>query len=194
MTEPRIEIQDQAEITGSRAVMDSIYPDTPRIYMACLAAYVSGYLHGAWIEVADEGRIWKAVQHILKTSPVSDAEEWAIHDYEGFEGVEINEYDSFARVVEIAQFLENCPTYGSKLLEHFSGDIQDAEAALERYSGEYETLADFAQELTESTTPIPETLQYYIDYKSMARDMEMSGDVFVIKAGYREIHVFFGAT
>jgi hypothetical protein len=26
----------------------------PRIYVACLAAYNSGWLHGAWIEVGDD--------------------------------------------------------------------------------------------------------------------------------------------
>lgn len=25
-------------------------PDTPRVYVACLAAYNSGFLHGAWID------------------------------------------------------------------------------------------------------------------------------------------------
>ena len=63
---------------------------------------------------------------------------------------------------------------------------------LERYNGEYESLADFAEELTASPPlEIPETLKYYIDYKSMARDMEMNGDVFTIETGYKEIHVFW---
>ena len=69
----------------------------------------------------------------------------------------INEYDSFARVVEIAEFLANCSGFGGKLLENYGGVIEDAESALERYNGEYESLADFAEELTESTTQIPKT-------------------------------------
>ena len=97
---------------------------------------------------------------------------------------------ALARVVEIAEFIENCSGFGGKLLENYGGDIEDAESALERYNGEYESLADFDEELTESTTQIPENLKYYIDYKSMARDMEMNGDVFTIETGYKVIHVF----
>ncbi len=191
MTEPRTETPNQAQPTGNLAAPFAPDPDTPRIYVACLAAYNNGHLHGAWIDVEDEDGIREAVRDILKTSPTPDAEEWAIHDYEYFDGVTINEYDSFARVVEIAEFIGNCSGFGGKLLENYGGDIEDAESALERYNGEYESLADFAEELTESTTKIPETLKYYIDYKSMARDMELSGDVFTIETGYKEIHVFW---
>ncbi len=191
MTAPRTETPSQAPTAGSLAGAFELTPDTPRIYVACLAAYNNGHLHGSWIDVEDEDSIHEAVRAVLKSSPITEAEEWAIHDYENFDGVTINEYDSFARVVEIAEFLENCSGFGGKLLENYGGDIEDAESALERYSGEYESLADFAEELTESTTEIPKNLKYYIDYKSMARDMEMNGDVFSIETGYKEIHVFW---
>ena len=191
MTEPRTETPSQAQSTGNLAATFALDPDIPRIYVACLAAYNNGQLHGSWIDVQDEDSILEAVRAILNSSPIPDAEEWAIHDYENFDGVTINEYDSFARVVEIAEFLENCSGFGGKLLENYGGDIKDAEAALERYNGEYESLADFAEELSASTTQIPESLKYYIDYKSMARDMEMNGDVFSIETGYKEIHVFW---
>ncbi|MCF6221810.1 MAG: antirestriction protein ArdA [Robiginitomaculum sp.] len=191
MTAPRTETPSQAPNAGSLAQPYAPDPDTPRIYVACLAAYNDGQLHGCWIDVEDEDRIWEAVQAMLKSSPIPLAEEWSIHDYENFQSVTINESHSFARVVEIAEFIGNCSGFGGKLLENYGGDIEDAESALERYNGEYESLADFAQELTESTTQIPKTLEYYIDYKSMARDMELSGDIFTIETGYKEIHVFW---
>jgi len=34
-----------------------------------------------------------------------DAEEWAIHDYEGFEGAEVGEYFSFENIVELADYI-----------------------------------------------------------------------------------------
>ena len=37
--------------------------DQPRIYVACLAAYNNGYLHGAWID-ADQGA--QAVDEALR--------------------------------------------------------------------------------------------------------------------------------
>ncbi|MDT9165744.1 antirestriction protein ArdA, partial [Escherichia coli] len=59
----------------------------PRIYVACLAAYNNGILHGAWIDAAREPwAIYDDIRRMLRASPITDAEEWAIHDYEGFEG------------------------------------------------------------------------------------------------------------
>lgn len=53
---------------------------TPRIYVACLAAYNSGRLHGAWIDASqDVDDIWNELKQVLASSPVPDAEEWAIH-------------------------------------------------------------------------------------------------------------------
>ena len=63
--------------------------------------------------------------------------------------------------------------------------------AEENYCGYYKSLADFAEELTEETTQIPENLSYYIDYERMERDMELSGDVFTIETGYEEVYIFW---
>ena len=69
---------------GERA-LKFITTEKPRIYVACLAAYNNGYLHGAWVDATqDAWAIWGVVQKMLAASPVADAEEWAIHDHEGF--------------------------------------------------------------------------------------------------------------
>ena len=58
---------------------------TGRIYVACLSAYSAGILHGEWIEAtADADELKLRVQAMLDRSPEPYAEEWAIHDYEGF--------------------------------------------------------------------------------------------------------------
>lgn len=54
-------------------------PDRPRIYVACLAAYNSGCLHGRWIDATTPEEIWEQVRAMLADSPEPDAEEWAIH-------------------------------------------------------------------------------------------------------------------
>lgn len=54
--------------------------DTPRIYVACLAAYNAGTLHGKWIEATqDIEDIWKEIRDMLASSPEPNSEEWAIH-------------------------------------------------------------------------------------------------------------------
>ncbi|WBY08955.1 antirestriction protein ArdA [Sphingomonas sp. 7/4-4] len=166
----------------------------PRIYVACLAAYNSGYLHGAWIDAAQEAwTIWDAVKDMLTASPIAGAEEWAIHDYEGFGEVRIEEYTGFERVSDLACFIAEHGEIGSALLDHFSGDIEEArEAMADRYLGAHDSLADYVQELTEESTAIPHALRYYVDWQAMARDAQMSGDLFTVTAAWDVVHVFAG--
>lgn len=162
-----------------------------RIYVACLAAYNNGILHGGWIDACqDADEIRWAIHDILKLSPIECAEEYAIHDYEGFEGVSISEYESIDHVAELAEFLSEHGALGGKLVEYF-GDIEEAKEALsDRYYGEYRSLSDFAEELTEETTEIPENLRFYVDYEAMARDLAIS-DVVTFETGFEAVHVFW---
>ena len=162
-----------------------------RIYVACLAAYNNGILHGVWID-ADQpvDDIRADIAAMLKASPIDGAEEYAIHDYEGFGGVSIAEYQGLESVTAIAAFVAGQGALGARLIE-YCGDLEEARGMLEEgYAGEYASLADFAQELTEQTTDIPESLRYYIDYEAMARDFEIN-DVMTIETGFEEVHVFW---
>lgn len=85
---------------------DQHHTEPPRIYVACLAAYNNGILHGAWIAASEAWSMWEATRDMLAKSPIPDAEEWAIHDYEGFASVRISEYASFERVAELAAFIK----------------------------------------------------------------------------------------
>lgn len=162
-----------------------------RIYVTCLASYNSGILHGRWIDVTQgENHIWSLVKSMLAASPVADAEEWAIHDYEGFEGVSISEYEGFPSVVEIAEFIEEHGALGGKVLEHYN-DMESAKTALgDHYVGEYKSVSDFAEEITTETTEIPDSLRFYINYETMARDLEIN-DILTLETGFEEVHIFW---
>lgn len=162
-----------------------------RIYVACLASYNNGILHGAWIDACqDEAAVWSEIKAMLKVSPMPGAEEHAIHDYEGFEGARVEEYSGIAEVCALAAFIEEHGALGGKLLEHF-GNLEDAKTAIDDcYHGEFKSVADFAEELTEETTQIPESLRYYIDYERMARDLEIN-DVLAIETGFEQVHIFW---
>ncbi len=165
----------------------------PRIYVACLAAYNNGRLHGAWIVVEDDAdAVRQAIRAMLKASPVPGAEEYAIHDHEGFGGVEIAEYAGIDKVVEIATFLRERGSLGALVLEHFCGDLDAATSALdEDYRGVFQSLADCYQEMTEETLTIPEALQLYIDWEAMARDARLNGEVFTVETAHDEVHAFW---
>lgn len=165
-----------------------------RIYVACLAAYNNDHLHGAWINAAQEPwTIYDEVKAVLTVSPVAGAEEWAIHDYDGFGEIRIEEYTGFERISALAMFIAEHGEISAALLDHYSGDLDEATQAMtDRYMGEHTSLADYVQEQTEESTTIPHGLRYYIDYQAMACDAEMSGDLFAISTRYDVVHVFAG--
>ena len=95
-------------------------------------------------------------------------------------------------IYEVACFIEEYPELAAELLGHFGDSIEEARKAIEdNYSGCYKSLADYAQELTEETSEIPEHLELYIDYERMGRDMELSGDIYAIETSYEEVHIFW---
>lgn len=175
--------------------------DAPRIYVACLAAYNNGVLHGKWIDVdTDLETLQEEIGKVIATSPVKGAEEYAIHDTEGFGPVEVGEYPSLKHVVALADALQ---TYGRRdnqsdaflaYLDYIGGlaQIDDAvEKFDEAYLGEYDDLASYAEQLYDDLgTEIPEAFKYYIDWKKLGRDMELGSDVFTVDAGGGKVWVF----
>ncbi len=172
--------------------MTNVSDSSPRIYVACLAAYNNGFLHGAWIDAdQDADQIREEIAAMLARSPVEDAEEYAIHDYEGFEGASISEYAGIDSVARMAAFIAEHGALGAGLLEQFVGDMEQAETALQDcYHGQFASLADYMEELTTESVAIPEALRHYVDWQAMARDAEMGGDLFTIETTHGDIHVF----
>jgi antirestriction protein len=121
---------------------DPSAPGGPRIYVACLASYNAGILHGAWIDAdqsADE--IHAAVHEMLVASPQPGAEEWAIHDYEGFGPLRLSEWESFERVSAIANGLaRHGQAFAAWLAYDESRDPDDLEAFEDGYRGEWDSL------------------------------------------------------
>ncbi len=164
-----------------------------RIYVADLAAYNNGKLHGVWINALDElDDIQDQVNMMLATSPEEFAEEYAIHDYERFGSYVLGEYEGLETAHEIACFIEEHSDIAGELLNQFGGDLEEARKAVEEnYCGCYSSLADYAEEITGETSSIPDHLASYIDYEKMGRDMELGGDVYTVEIGYQVVHVFW---
>ena len=152
------------------------------IYVACLAAYNNGYLHGAWIDATQEPEEIEAeVQAMLAMSPVPKSEEWAIHDYD-LGGVSISEYESFATVSAIAKAVEEHGSAFAAYIGHVGIEYsaQDWDAVIEQfreaYRGEYVSMANFAEEWASDCyglDAIPAWLANHIDWESLGKEMEL---------------------
>lgn len=167
----------------------------PRIYVASLADYNNGTLYGKWIDAdqSDEA-IQDEVNAMLEASTIPNCEEWAIHDYEGFDDILINEYQSFERVSKLAELVKS---HGNAFAQWYNNDgnrenIDDLENKFtDCFIGEYESLADYAQQFIEETgMEISEYLTNYIDYEAMGKDWELSGEISTVKNGYKSLYIF----
>jgi antirestriction protein len=150
---------------------------TPRIYVACLAAYNNGKLHGAWVDCVDHDTVQEAIAEVLKTSPEAGAEEYAIHDHEGFGSFKVSEWPDLEELCKLGAAIEEHGDLIADLLGHLgSKDVDSAlEYLEENYAGEWDSLED-SGDLNE----IPERLRSYFDFEKYARDLELGGDVFTI--------------
>jgi antirestriction protein len=166
--------------------------ESPKIYVACLAAYNNGKLHGDYIE-ANKGveHIWDGIKKVLATSPIKNAEEWAIHDYENFGSISISEMENIEKVAELAEFVEEHGELGTEVLSYYGNDLDQAKEMLEdNYHGSHRSLADFAQSFIEEThdlSNVPQIILYHTDWEAVARDLfiddfidfEVNGDYHV---------------
>ncbi|WP_051882399.1 antirestriction protein ArdA [Parvularcula oceani] len=167
---------------------------TPRVYLACLASYNAGILHGVWAEAMDEDALREAVATMLAESPTAGAEEFAIHDHEGFGSWGPDEYEGLAEIAAKGPFIAEHGQLGAEVLAHFSGRLDEAEAAFDGYAGEWPDLGHFAEDLTEqSGVTIPDSVRLYVDYDAMGRDLELGGDVFTVRTSFDAVHVFWTA-
>lgn len=124
----------------------------PRIYVADLAAYNAGILHGAWID-ADQSTedIQAAVNDMLAASPEPLAEEWAIHDYEGFGSLALSEWESFERIAAIAAGIaEHGDAFTAWLSYDSCNDPSDIHAFENAYCGEWPSLHAYAEDWADS--------------------------------------------
>lgn len=88
----------------------------PAIYVASLTDYNNGIIHGVWIDATlDPAAVQRLITVMLATSPLTrltgePAEEWAIHDHEGFGDVEIDPHEDLEDVHALAVVAEDSST------------------------------------------------------------------------------------
>jgi len=168
--------------------------DRPAIYVACLSAYNNGRLHGAWINAdRDEDEIREDIDFILSYSPEDNAEEWAIHDHQGFQGVSIGEYEDLEKLSEIAQAIAQHGRAFAIFCQHH-GDEATVDKFLDRYRGCHASEEDFVEQQWEEDGTLSRLKEIginpsYINWEQLARDWFID-DFFSAEESFGEIYVF----
>ena len=148
----------------------------PAIYVACLASYNSGTLHGAWINLelaATAEDIRECIDYILKTSPTPGAEEYAVHDSQLLPGClsstewpDLEELEEYAQTVcelselEFAAYRIACDNAGAVLDEDNFRSV---------FYGAYDSEGEFCMEYYEEIGHELGPLESYIDWEDVWR-------------------------
>ncbi len=129
------------------------------------------------------------------SEPYPSAEEFAIHDHEGFEGVKVGEYDSIGDLVRLSAAIEEHGEAFAAFYDHYGNDVDGAVSKFEdAYRGCHKSVEEYAEELLDdcgTLSDLPANLRYYFDYAAFARDMELNGEIWTHN-GDDGVHVFDG--
>lgn len=170
------------------------HTDSIRIYVACLAAYNAGHLHGVWIDATDDvDDIREQIQAMLAASPEPGAEEYAIHDHEGFGDIRLSEYEDLERVHELACAIEEHGEVYALYCDMVGVDYATPDGFQDAYQGSYGSEEDFAYEWWEQAgylSQIPDNLQCYINWEAVARDLFIDGFMSARDSSHN-LHVFY---
>lgn len=164
-----------------------------RIYVACLASYNAGILHGAWIDVSgDVDDMQEQINDMLTASRQEDAEEWEIHDSEApFSIDEWESLDDLARIADLYDQHGDAFVAAFDLCDcgaHTKEHVEDAERLVENFAGTYDDWEDMAIQYVEEGLfgDIPDNIQNYLDYERLGRDLSfdyigtyIDGDLYV---------------
>jgi antirestriction protein len=168
-----------------------------QIYVASLADYNAGTLHGVWIDLndhPDEDSVMEVVEAMLAESPEmttcqwcgntedgthighafmgGNTEEWEIHDFQDWPG-EINPTKYTLRsLVQISQAVAQ---YGNAYLAWVQDNGEVEVEAFEEVSFDtYDDAEDFGESWAEAMMNLDDTLgfiQYHVDWKGVGEDL-----------------------
>lgn len=160
------------------------------IYVGTYKKYNEGSLFGMWIDlekVSDAGEFFDVCRALHADE---DDPEFMFQDYQGFP--ESMYYESMCEdeIQDILDYVAlNLNEDDKELLEEYqdaydsTANISDLDKIKDYYCGQYDSLEDYAEELMNECYNIPDFLVNYIDYKAVARDLEMDG-TFISSNGF----------
>lgn len=137
--------------------------NTPKVYIADLAAYNEGKLVGEWLDLSEFGsgeEVMEKISELLKQwseEAGEEREEYSVHDMENFPKQMYSEgmgEDSFQKVIDYWEAI-NGTDYPMEVVEEYAAlrgdDIIDAANNMkDAYYGKFDDVEDFAREYVDS--------------------------------------------
>ena len=173
---------------------------TPRVYVASLTDYNAGRLHGEWIDANQSVEaIVAEIAGMLAASPTAaafpisgPAEEWAIHDYDGWGGLSLGEYTSLETVSTLGNLIVEHGEAFSVYADHVGLDYATADEFFEAYQGEHASETDYAFTLADDLGTFTEDARWpftCIDWDHAWRELSYDG-YYAERSANGGVHVF----
>lgn len=158
----------------------------PRVYVGTYAKYNAGRLAGKWIDLDDYTDADDLLTDLAELHADESDPEFMCQDWEGVPSglaAECPDWDQVLAWVNLdeddREVLDAWTSYGREF---------DIDAAREAYQGTQESLAEYVEEFWRDCGGFEEAggnqwwhPTRYIDWERMAKDLEMSGDVFTVE-------------
>lgn len=174
---------------GGKVGSGTYNPDTPKVYVADIAAYNEGKLIGEWVDLSefDSGsEVMQEIDRLLKKWSKEQGEfreEYSIHDYENFpremysEWMGEKSFDQIIKAYKIAEEKEIPIDVVGRIISEYEPD--DVEQWIEdRYEGQFDSDTDLAYHNVEIMGGISNlgtnTLEMYFDYEAYGRDLAIN--------------------
>jgi antirestriction protein len=185
---------------AERHEADIVVP--PQIWVASLADYNNGTLHGVWLNAArDEAELQADVDAMLAASPLTaatgePAEEWAILDYDGFVPLRIDEHENLSWISRVAKGItEHGPAFAAY------ADVVEEEALLDGFDsaflGHYDSLHAYVEQLVNDLgydrildENLPATVRPYVKIDITATAHDLLRDLHALPATDGGIWIF----
>jgi len=160
------------------AVVD--YCPTEGAYIACLASYNAGILHGQWVDltgITDIEDIQECIDYIISTSKQPFAEEYACHDWSGIPKFLASEHPNWDDVVKYLDVVAELPDNDAyNYLCDDRNQVLSEDDFWDSYCGHYTSEEDYAQETYEEIYDLKDNpLLNYVDWERVWKDMTYDG-------------------
>ena len=122
-------------------------------YIACLAGYNNGILHGAWVDLelaTLTEEVQECIDWVIATSPTPGAEEYAVHDWSGVpRSISGQEWPDWEEVLTLVGAIDEHGKAFQLWHENATGYNLDPSDFERDYVGQYDSGADYAQDYFE---------------------------------------------
>jgi antirestriction protein len=191
--EPQPPAQPAVEAEPSTEALTAGEP--PRIYVASLADYNAGRLHGVWLDAAvPVDKMQEAVTELLARSPLPDAEEWAIHDHSGFGHWRLGEYEDLSVVAAVAAGVIEHGAALTSWVDYLGSAEEGLRTFEEAYLGNWTSMSAYLDQLIEDIgldiTVEPESWKQYISVDTDLVIADLEHQLYVIERADGSVDLF----